>query len=506
MIYDILKNATLKYENHIAVSYQSYSLSFKELNERTIQLAEKLSQSGMKTGDNVLLAMDNCIEFIEAFFAINLVGGTIIPVYMNMGEKKLENIITFYEIKYILSINKYEKIFSNILKREYKILNGIFYITNETDYLKITSNSRLTEVLKDSGSHKSLETPAIILFSSGTTSMPKGIMLSNENIERNVEGISDYLKITYQDKILLIKNINHASSITGEMLVSINNGCTLYLTTGILTATHILDTINKKRITVLFCVPTILSAMMMHSEFENNDLTSLRIINFYGASMAISKIKELGEKFPSSNLIYSYGLTEAAPRVTYIMRNDLFIKEGSSGVPIKDVDVSIMIEDKEAEAYDVGEICVKGPNIMLGYYKNPEATQRVLQKGMLYTGDLGYKDEDGYLYVTGRKDNLIIKTGKNIYPEEIESVIMGFDGIKEVLVRGEEDDLLGEDIIAYVVTQDNKDVKLINILKHCKMELEDYKIPGKIYKVAQLEKTVSGKIVRKQALKIKGIS
>ncbi len=500
LIWNILKNSADKYKDHIAIEYGDQKISYDELYQRAIQLSEELKQLGMKKGDNVLLAMDNCIEFAQAFFAINLAGGTIIPVYMNIGENKLINIINFYEIKFILTIKKYQKILGKVVQNEINSLSHILYITNLKESLDKEIQLTSEKLLTTSSPYENSEVPAIILFSSGTTSMPKGIMLSDNNIQTNVEAISDYLHLKDEDKILLIKNINHASSITGELLVSINNGSTLFMVTGILTASHIMETIEKNKITVLFGVPTILSAMMTHSDFDQYDLTSLKIINFYGASMASSKIKELATKFPKANIIYSYGLTEAAPRVTYIMRDALLKKEGSSGIPIKDVEVRIVLEDKEVTPYTVGEICVKGPNVMVGYYKNSQMTKDKLRDNWLHTGDLGYKDEDGYLYVTGRKDNLIIKTGKNIYPEEIEAVIMGVKGVKEVLVRGEEDDLLGEDIVAYIVMANDTTVKLLDILKHCQNELEDYKIPGKVYKVDSLEKTISGKIIRKQVI------
>jgi long-chain acyl-CoA synthetase len=238
--------------------------------------------------------------------------------------------------------------------------------------------------------------------------------------------------------------------------------------------------------------------MITHSEFNNFDMKSLRIINFYGASMAIHKIRKLAEKFPEVDLIYSYGLTEAAPRVTYIKREELLSKEGSSGVPIKGVEVKIMVDQREAKAFEQGEICVKGPNVMMGYYKNEEKTKAVLADGYLLTGDLGWLDAEGYLYVKGRKDNMIIKSGKNIYPEEIEAVLMGYPGMKEVLVRGEADELVGEEIVAYVVSDGEEALNLFQVLKHCKKALEDYKVPGKIYQVKELKKTLSNKIMRKQ--------
>lgn len=496
MIYNLLEKSCKQYGEQVALECNK-TITYNGLNTCAHQVAVELREMGIQEGDSILLAMDNSIEFAIGFFGINLVGATIIPVYMNSGINKLKDIITFYEIKVIVTLPKYKKLFTEIEKEYSKLQMNLLYVQYETEHLQM---NRVGEYEIESSTVICKESPAIILFSSGTTNMPKGIMLSNTNIESNVLAISSYLKLSHEDQILLIKNINHASSITGELLVGLANGCTLHMLTGILTASRTLKVLADKKISVLFGVPTLLNAMMAERNFETYDLSALRIINFYGASMAIAKIKELANKFPATNLIYSYGLTEAAPRVTYIMREQLLAKEGSSGIPIEGTSVEIMAEDQIVPPYKIGEICVKGPNVMQGYYKNEMQTQKVLRDGYLHTGDLGYKDEEGYLYVTGRRDNLIIKTGKNVYPEEIEGVILGFKGIKEVLVRGEADELLGQDIVAYVVGVEGVEFKLVDVLKHCKKALEDYKIPGKIYKVKALEKTISGKIIRKQII------
>lgn len=494
MIYDLLEVSCNLYGEQTALVCDK-KVTYNELKDFAQEVATELREMKIQAGEHILLAMDNSIEFAIGFFGINLVGATIIPVYMKSGINKLKGIIEFYEVKTILALPKYKKLFDEMLSENEGLEITILYIKDEEGTLQITkegNRARIDEVQVNP------KRPAIILFSSGTTNMPKGIMLSNENIESNVKAISNYLTLSHEDQILLIKNINHASSITGELLVGLANGCTIHMMTGILTASRTLKVLEQEKISVLFGVPTLLNAMMGERNFESYDLNALRIINFYGASMAIAKIKELATKFPNTNLIYSYGLTEAAPRVTYIMREQLLAREGSSGVPIEGTTVKIMNEDKELVPFEIGEICVQGPNVMQGYYKNEMQTQKVLRGGYLHTGDLGYKDVDGYLYVTGRRDNLIIKTGKNIYPEEIEGAILGYKGIKEVLVRGEEDELLGQDIVAYVVGLEDTKIKLADVLKHCKRELEDYKIPGKIYQVEALQKTISGKIIRKQ--------
>ncbi len=503
MVFELLEQAAGVHGDNIAVCCQEKSVTYKELLYNVKRLAEKLSSRGIQKGDNVIVAMNNSIEFIEAFFAINLCGAVIVPLYINMGLHKLLNVVRFYDIKYIITLSKFEKTFSAFQQEDCGILSGIFYMesSGQADDCRYVELSSIEPEIPHECYHKKAS-PAMILFSSGTTQMPKGIMLSDHNIVSNVKGISDYLKLTPDDKILLIKNINHASSITGEMLVSLANGCTLVLTPNMPTASLILQLIDEHKVTIFFAVPTLLSAILGHRNLDRYDISTLRIINFYGASIALSKIRELADKFEGANLIYSYGLTEAAPRVTYIERDELLKREGSSGVPIKDVSVYILdSEGKVLGPEQSGEIAVKGPNVMLGYYKNEELTRKALKDGLLHTGDIGRLDSDGYLYVTGRKDNLIIRSGKNIYPEEIESVIIGFEGIREVLVRGEADELAGEEIAAYVVPVEGCKINMRELFMHCKDNLEDYKIPQKIFEVEQLEKTLSGKIVRKQAIK-----
>ncbi len=496
MIYDLLEDAVRKWGNKPAVICNGSTKAYSELSNMVELITDELKKYKGTADNNILLAMDNSMEFVESFFAINKAGGTIIPLYMNMGESKLKSIIEHYEIRCILTLKKYKNKIELALEESVNHLEKVFYIEDTGSSVTIEAVD-YKPVLTDKPYYRG-NSPGIILFSSGTTNLPKGIMLSNNNIISNVKAISEYLSLTSEEKILLMKNINHSSSITGELLVSIHNGCLLHIQTGFITAANIMEAISKFKITVLFGVPTILTAMITHSEFNNFDMKSLRIINFYGASMAIHKIRELAEKFPEVDLIYSYGLTEAAPRVTYIKREELLSKEGSSGVPIKGVEVKIRVDQREAKAFEQGEICVKGPNVMMGYYKNEEKTKAVLADGYLLTGDLGWLDAEGYLYVKGRKDNMIIKSGKNIYPEEIEAVLMGYPGMKEVLVRGEADELVGEEIIAYVVSDGEEALNLFQVLKHCKKALEDYKVPGKIYQVKELKKTLSNKIMRKQ--------
>lgn len=229
------------------------------------------------------------------------------------------------------------------------------------------------------------------------------------------------------------------------------------------------------------------------SSFE---LPSLRVINFYGAKMPKKDVIALIKIFVGVNIIYSYGLTEASPRVTYIKGNDLLLKPASSGKPIRNVSVKISNITDNVNGGNIGEITVKGPNIMKGYYMNAELTNRVLKDDILFTGDLGYLDKDGYLYVTGRKDNMIITSGKNVYPEEIEEVLLHYKGIQEALVKGEYNRVNLLEINAYIVLEPVGCFDKESLYKYLKLNLENYKVPKNVYIIKELEKTASGKIIR----------
>ena len=215
--------------------------------------------------------------------------------------------------------------------------------------------------------------------------------------------------------------------------------------------------------------------------------------------MKHDKIMELCKKLPGVNFIYSYGLTEASPRVTYITKDELFERGGSCGRAVDGVQVCIRDDEGNTVTNGiVGEITVTGPNVMQGYYMNQELTKKTVRNRVLHTNDLGYMDGDGYLYVIGRKDNMFIIAGKNVQPEEIEGVLNSDSNVTSCLVRKQSKD--SEKICAYVVLHDQKDDCIERLYLLCKNHLEFYKIPNDIYIVKELEKTVSGKIVRRQVI------
>lgn len=341
---------------------------------------------------------------------------------------------------------------------------------------------------------------ALILFSSGTTNMPKAVMLSKRNIYSNIDAINDYLNLDKNDRILIVKNMNHASSIVGEFLVGVAARVRIFFTRKLIRTNTIMRLIETNQITIFFAIPYILENILQYRQLDKYDFSSLKHVNFYGGKLQHEKIMKLCEIMPSVNFIYSYGLTEASPRVTYIMKSELVRKDGSCGRPIKGVDVKIRDEkDQETERGIVGEITVEGSNVMLGYYKNEAQTKATIKNGILYTKDLGYMDSDGYLYVVGRKDNMFIIAGKNVHPEEVEAVLCSVDGVKEALVVKTEP----ESIQAYVTIDELSSVSLDDMYIVCMKKLEYYKVPKEIIIIPEFQHTVSGKVIRNQDI-VKG--
>ena len=473
-MYDYLRKAVQQFPEKIAIKYKDVELSYSELDDVIKKIADECFADIERC--NIGIVVNSPMLFTMSLMAVSYLGCVAVPIYAHTGKEKIKELVKQFSLEYV------------IFEKGYDVLN----CEESTTVLSDLIIHKEVSVGKNH-SDKNCE---IILLTSGTTGAPKGIMLSRDNIKSNVEAIGDYLRLTLNDKIFMVKNMNHSSSIIGELLVGLDNMCTIVFNSKVLTASSMVNSICDNNITVFFAVPTILREIILKQKQLNLEkIGHLRIINFYGAPMSSQDIDKLVELLPNCNLIYSYGLTEASPRVTYIMGSDLLKKAGSSGRPIKNVKIEISNKGIDNN----GEIVVSGPNVMLGYYNDAEKTRKTIVDGKLYTGDYGYIDEDGYLYVQGRKDNMIISAGKNIYPEEIEQVLQTAEGVKEVLVRNISDDKGVEKFIAYIVT-DDIEPNMSSLFEVCKNRLENYKIPSKFVYVKELEKTPSGKIVRKQQL------
>lgn len=336
--------------------------------------------------------------------------------------------------------------------------------------------------------------PAIIMCTSGTTGIPKGAMLSETNILTNVSDIADYFDINSTDTILISRPLYHCAVLTGEFLVSLVKGVKIRFHSDTFNPIIIMQLLKQYKITAFCGTPTLLSMMARFK--RTSDEICLKHICVSGECMGLDTGRYIAEAFPNVDIYHVYGLTEACPRVSYLPPSLFNEYADCVGQPLSSVSLKILTPGGEpVKTNEIGILWVKGDNIMIGYYNNPQKTKEIINEGWLCTGDLATFNEKGLLKIKGRSDDLIIKAGMNIYPQEIENALKSDLRVRELYVCGQNDDKLGMQIVLNIVGDfyDTSEVK-----EMCNNLLPSYQIPNKINIVKELPKNGSGKIIRRQ--------
>lgn len=335
--------------------------------------------------------------------------------------------------------------------------------------------------------------PALIMCTSGTTGKPKGAMLTKTNIMTNVSDISDYFKMDKNDTILISRPLYHCAVLTGEFLTAIIRGANIRFYSDQFNPTRMLELIKEHRVTAFCGTPTLISIMARFN--RGAAAQTLKHICISGECMSREGGKKIFAAFPECKLYHIYGLTEACPRVSYLPPEHFKEFPDCVGIPLKSVSIKILSPlGKRCKTNEEGILYVKGNNIMLGYYRDPERTKSILKNGWLCTGDIALINDAGFLKIKGRNDDLIIKSGMNIYPAEIEDVLKQDSRVREVLVYGFRDNIGTQ--IGIKLAGEFSSVDEIKQL--CMQTLPAFQVPTKIELVDELPKNGSGKIVRRK--------
>ncbi len=343
--------------------------------------------------------------------------------------------------------------------------------------------------------------PALILYTSGTTGAPKGVTLSHANLLANARAVVSYLRLDAGDSVLGVLPFYYAygASVLHTHLLS---GACVVIAPNLLFPHLLMETVARERITGLSGVPSTFALLLDRLDLREYDLSSLRYLTQAGGAMSKALTRRLRATLPGPQLFVMYGQTEATSRLTWLPPHQLDAKPGSAGIPLPGVCLRIVDEDGgEAPPGIEGEVQVRGPNVMLGYWNAPEATAAVLRDGWLRTGDIGRVDADGFLYLAGRRSDMIKTGAHRVHPCDVEEVIAEIPGVAESAVVGVDDDTLGQTIKAYVVMdppprEDAFGRLELAIKAHCRARLAQYKIPRHIAFVDALPRTASGKVRR----------
>lgn len=452
-LWSYFKNKMLKYGNQF-ISDENHQLTYSKFITRSERFAKKLMGEqccAILCNSELLAAMALMSCFIAKV--------TAVPLSFRYGEKHCQKILDFIEPTAMITDN-----------------NG------ELDVIRLSGN------YKEPKSH-----PALIMCTSGTTGAPKGVMLSEKNILTNLKDIDSYFSLNTQDSILITRPMYHCAVLTGEFLVSLINGVKIVFSSQPFNPKSILEKLKLGRTTVFCGTPTLFSLLMKSSKSPIE--CSLKKLCVSGECLDVKTAALLLERFPDTEIFHVYGLTEACPRVSYLPPALFGEHPNSVGYPLPSVTLKIVASDGEqASPNEFGILWVHGDNVTEGYYNNLKQTKKVLRDGWLCTGDMAKIDENGLLFIKGRADEMMIRAGMNIYPQEIENVLQQDDRVNDVLVYGYTHPLLGVQIGLKIAGRFSN---INEVKKLCVERLPEFQIPSKIEIVDQIQKNGSGKKVRK---------
>jgi len=456
---------------------------------------------GVEKGDRVLICMPNCPEVIFSYQGVLGAGGIIVPVMYLLHENEINFILKNSEAKVVITSSHLLQKISNAtndLSDKPKIIcidqpnksdlqSGIEVI----EWEKALSNMPLYENpslnLKESD-------VAVILYTSGTTGVPKGVMLTHKNLYANsMSGLALREEEDTRGTTIGVLPLAHIYGF------GIMNGMFLLGSSVVIfskfDAEEVFKVIEKYKVKSFAAVPAMVHAMLYHPNAEQYDLSSLETVGSGSAALAVSLRHKFKERF-GAEVRDAYGLSEASPGVAS-QRNNMPIKEGSVGVPMPGVNIKIVDEHgQELPVGEVGELLVQGENVTPGYFKNEEATKKALQNGWLHTGDMARVDEEGYLYIVDRKKDLIIRGGFNIYPRDLEELLVKHEAVLEAAVIGVPSERMGEEILACVVKKTGAVVSEGELIDYCQKNLAKYKTPRHVEFIEELPRNGVGKILK----------
>lgn len=520
----LLTRTFKKYPNKCAIHFMGRELDYKELYESALKFANYLRFLGVEKGDRVSIMLPNCPQSVIAYYGTLYAGGIVVQTNPLYTERELQYQLNDSGAKIILALDiLYPRIMKSI--KETKIENVI--ITSIKDYLPFPKNilypfiqkkeygfnvkvehtginHLFTEIMRI---EKPIPIPisinpeedlALLQYTGGTTGLPKGVMLTHKNLIANTTMCDAWLYKCEEGKeiILGLLPFFHVYGMTTVLILSVMKGNKMVLLPRF-DVEQLLKTIEQQKPTLFPGAPTMYIGILNHPKLNKYDLSSINAC-ISGSSPLPVEVQERFEEITGGKLVEGYGLTETSP-VTHA--NFIWGKrvKGSIGVPWPDTEAIILNseEGKVLPPGEIGEIAVRGPQVMKGYWNNPEETKKSFYDDWFLTGDLGYMDREGFFYVVDRKKDMIIAGGYNIYPREVEEVLYEHEAIQECVVVGVPDKYRGETVKAYIVLKQGRQVSKEELNKFCREKLASYKVP-RIYEFRDsLPKTAVGKILRR---------
>ncbi|MFH1687469.1 MAG: class I adenylate-forming enzyme family protein [bacterium] len=517
---DILDHGAAGSPHQAAVIHDQRQISYRQLRAQCMLLKRAIEAGKLPAGSRIGLLWDNSIEYVTAYFAISAAGHVIVPIDTSLSPERIAYLLNDCRASGLFIQGKYTKHLDQIAPPEStlkwvvcdadtpaptavgKMYSWDLWLGSDSTPENDSDDDALLaaiEPLKTESLPSCSPELAAIFYTSGSTGTPKGVMLSHRNLISNTVATVEYLGLTAGDSVMVILPFYY---IYGNSLLLTHALCggTLVIDNRFAFPQVILKTMAEKKVTGFSGVPSNFMLLLGKKGFSSADLPHLRYLTQAGGAMAPDVIRRTMEAFDGRRLFIMYGQTEASPRATYCPPDRLRAKIGSIGIGVPGITIHLLDNNgRPCGENEVGEIVLEGPNVMMGYWNQPDEQEQVLRDGRLFTGDLARRDEDGYLYIVSRKKEIIKVGGNRVSAKEVEECLLSNPDLREAAVISVPDDILGEAIRAFVVRREGSSLTDQELKDHCRLKMAVHKVPKYIEFVDSLPKYQSGK-VDKQAL------
>ena len=490
----LVHHATRTPDKAITV-FEGGLVTYAEMAGRAAALAAGLCRAGVGRGDVVALLSYNCPEFLETIFAANYLGAIAMPINWRLAAPEIRYILEHSGARALVCDESLLPTGDEAAKDMDALLracttDGAPPGWQGFDRLRTGDPPEPATVAGDD-LHR-------LMYTSGTTGRPKGVMLTHANLAwKNLAHLVEF-GFTSADLGLACGPLYHVGALDLTTTTLVAAGATTILHRSF-DAAAVVDEIERSRVTTVWLAPAMVNAVMALPDVESRDLTSVRVIINGGEKMPIPLIERIQRTFPSAWFADAYGLTETVSGDTFLDRDSIVTKLGSVGRPCLYLDLDIWdAQGRSVEPGVRGEVVVRGPKVFTGYWRDPEATQRAFEGGWFHTGDVGVRDEDGYLWIVDRLKDMIVSGGENIAGSEVERVLYEHDAVLEAAVVGRPDERWGEVPVAFVVPRPGATLTEDELLEHCRTQLAKFKVPKAVVFLDALPRNPSGKVLKRE--------
>ena len=500
---DLARNGATRHGARTAVVFEGTRLTYAELDRRVNQAANALAELGLRRGERLAIIADNSSRYLEIYLAAAKLGASVTPLNTRLSDAELQYIIKDSEAVALVAGDGYESRAAALRASAPAVRFGVSLdnpFTGFAAYEQVLAEASGTEPDRERYA-VSEDDLAVLMYTGGTTGLPKGVMLSHRNVMTATLANALSLPFTKDDATCIVLPIFHVSWWPILALLLVGGKSVIMRTPDLNT---MLQLVQDERCTHICMVPTLYAWLLNAADLNSYDLSSLRSLTYAGSPMPVEVLRRAISVFgPVFN--QGYGATETAGGpVTFFEAADHHTEGPDSRLLSSAGKAAICSELKVVDSQDealgpgqIGEVCVRGKHVMTGYWKNPELTAAALKGGWYHTGDMGYLDDGGYLFLTDRKSDMIISGGENVYPTEVENVLYAHPAVLECSVVGMPDERWGEAVYAVVVLRDGAHASAEELIEHCRQTLAGYKCPKQVTFVERLPKTAVGKMSRK---------